>query len=46
MLAETPGHEYRCWFPVGTPEGKAALEKNLREKETPVGVDTSALVNG
>ena len=43
--AETPGHVYRCWFPVGTPEGKAALEKNLREKETPVGVDTSALVN-
>ena len=43
--AETPGHLYRCWFPVGTPEGKAALEKNLREKETPVGVDVTALVN-
>jgi oligopeptide/dipeptide ABC transporter ATP-binding protein len=41
--AETPGHLYRCWFPVGTAEGRAALEKNLREKETPVGVDTSAL---
>ncbi len=24
----TPGHEYRCWFPVGTPEGRAALEAN------------------
>jgi peptide/nickel transport system ATP-binding protein len=24
----TPGHEYRCWFPVGTPEGRAALERN------------------
>ncbi len=23
-----PGHEYRCWFPVGTPEGQAALERN------------------
>jgi peptide/nickel transport system ATP-binding protein len=23
-----PGHEFRCWFPVGTPEGKAALERN------------------
>jgi oligopeptide/dipeptide ABC transporter ATP-binding protein len=22
------GHLYRCWFPVGTPEGAAALEKN------------------
>jgi len=24
----TPGHQYRCWFPVGTPEGAAALERN------------------
>jgi peptide/nickel transport system ATP-binding protein len=22
------GHQYRCWFPVGTPEGAAALEQN------------------
>jgi oligopeptide/dipeptide ABC transporter ATP-binding protein len=43
MEADTAGHLYRCWYPVGTPEGKAALERNLREKETPVGVDTSAL---
>jgi hypothetical protein len=28
---------------VGTPEGKAALLKNLKEKETAVGVDVSAL---
>jgi oligopeptide/dipeptide ABC transporter ATP-binding protein len=41
--AETPGHLYRCWFPVGTPEGKAALEKNLREKDVPAGVDPTAL---
>jgi peptide/nickel transport system ATP-binding protein len=27
--AETPGHYYKCWYPVGTPEGQAALEKNL-----------------
>jgi peptide/nickel transport system ATP-binding protein len=27
--AETPGHYYRCWFPVGSPEGKEALERNL-----------------
>jgi peptide/nickel transport system ATP-binding protein len=27
--AETPGHYYKCWYPVGTPEGHAALEKNL-----------------
>ncbi len=23
-----PGHEFRCWFPVGTPEGLVALERN------------------
>ena len=27
--ADTPGHYYKCWYPVGTAEGKAALEKNL-----------------
>jgi peptide/nickel transport system ATP-binding protein len=26
----SPGHEYRCWFPVGTPEGAEALERNTR----------------
>jgi peptide/nickel transport system ATP-binding protein len=26
--ANTPGHVYRCWFPVGTPEGRDALERN------------------
>jgi peptide/nickel transport system ATP-binding protein len=23
-----PGHEYRCWYPVGTPEGAEALARN------------------
>ena len=23
-----PDHEFRCWFPVGTPEGTAALARN------------------
>jgi peptide/nickel transport system ATP-binding protein len=27
--AETPGHVYRCWFPVGTEAGRDALERNL-----------------
>ncbi len=27
--AETPGHVFRCWFPVGTDEGREALERNL-----------------
>jgi peptide/nickel transport system ATP-binding protein len=26
--AETTGHFYRCWFPVGTPEGAEALARN------------------
>jgi oligopeptide/dipeptide ABC transporter ATP-binding protein len=27
--AETPGHVFRCWFPVGTEAGRDALERNL-----------------
>jgi oligopeptide/dipeptide ABC transporter ATP-binding protein len=27
--AETPGHAYRCFYPVGTPEGEEALARNL-----------------
>ncbi len=27
--AETPGHRYRCHFPVGSEEGKDALARNL-----------------
>ena len=27
--AETPGHVFRCWFPVGTDAGREALERNL-----------------
>ncbi|MGZ4691223.1 MAG: ABC transporter ATP-binding protein [Acidimicrobiia bacterium] len=26
--SDEPGHEYRCWLPVGTPENQAALEAN------------------
>jgi peptide/nickel transport system ATP-binding protein len=29
--ADTPGHEYRCWFPVGTEAGREALERNLAD---------------
>jgi hypothetical protein len=28
LLDAAPGHQFRCWFPVGTPEGKAAFEAN------------------
>ncbi len=27
--AETPGHLFRCWYPVGTDAGREALERNL-----------------
>jgi oligopeptide/dipeptide ABC transporter ATP-binding protein len=27
--AETPGHVYRCWYPVGTEAGREALARNL-----------------
>ena len=27
--AETPGHLFRCWFPVGTAAGRDALARNL-----------------
>jgi peptide/nickel transport system ATP-binding protein len=27
----SPGHQFRCWFPVGTPEGTEALEKNRKQ---------------
>lgn len=26
--ADTPQHQYACWFPVGSPEGRRALEEN------------------
>jgi oligopeptide/dipeptide ABC transporter ATP-binding protein len=35
MPAADPGHEFRCWFPVGTPEGHEALAKNVREHKVP-----------
>ena len=27
--AETPGHVYRCWYPVDSPEGRDALARNI-----------------
>jgi oligopeptide/dipeptide ABC transporter ATP-binding protein len=28
IAADQPGHLYRCWYPVGTPEGQEALARN------------------
>jgi peptide/nickel transport system ATP-binding protein len=30
-----PGHEFRCWFPVGTPEGADALARNQAAEVSP-----------
>ena len=38
----TPGHEFRCWFPVGTPEGKEALARNEREGRVPTAAVAAA----
>ncbi|MDZ7679725.1 MAG: ABC transporter ATP-binding protein [Acidimicrobiales bacterium] len=27
--ADSPGHQFACWFPVGTPENRAAFERNI-----------------
>jgi peptide/nickel transport system ATP-binding protein len=37
-----PGHEFRCWFPVGTPEGMDALARNLRDGKV-AGMDNPAM---
>jgi len=31
MEGVNPGHTYACWFPVGTTEGRAALERNQQQ---------------
>jgi peptide/nickel transport system ATP-binding protein len=36
--AGSPGHEHACFFPVGTPEGRHALEANLRDGRTAAGL--------
>ena len=34
---DTPGHAYRCFFPVGTTAGREALARNLAAGETAAG---------
>jgi peptide/nickel transport system ATP-binding protein len=38
MQGPKPGHRYRCFYPVGTPEGEGALEENLTKGQTAAGV--------
>jgi oligopeptide/dipeptide ABC transporter ATP-binding protein len=46
MEADTPGHLYRCWFPVGTPAGEEALNTNLRKNRTATGLKPIAATEG
>lgn len=44
MEGETPGHLYRCWYPVDSPEAKQALARNRQQSVvggTPVGQPTT-----
>ena len=36
-----PGHLFRCWYPVGSPEGQQALQSNIRA-EVPAAVSFAA----
>jgi peptide/nickel transport system ATP-binding protein len=38
VAAPKPGHRFRCFYPVGTPEGDAALEENMTKGKTAAGV--------
>ena len=42
--ADTPGHQFACWYPVGTPEGNKALEDNVAAgvEAAKVAVETGA----
>ena len=40
--AAEPGHRFACFFPVGTPEGEAALAQNLATGKTATGLDLHA----
>lgn len=37
MSGGDPGHEYACFFPVGTPAGEEALQRNRDARRTAVG---------
>ena len=46
--ADTPGHQFACWYPVGSKEAEEALEANLRDgkRQTMVAVGASRSVAG
>jgi len=46
MEGDTPGHLYRCWYPVGTPAGEEALNMNLRKNRTAAGLKAATAAEG
>jgi peptide/nickel transport system ATP-binding protein len=36
LVEHEPGHAYACWYPVGTPEGREALERNRSRRVEPI----------
>ncbi|TYP90506.1 ABC transporter ATP-binding protein [Blastococcus xanthinilyticus] len=40
---DEPRHEFRCFFPVGTPAGDEARQRNARAGRTAAGIDMSTL---
>jgi peptide/nickel transport system ATP-binding protein len=44
IAADSPGHLYRCWYPVGTPEGQEALARNEAEATASTNGQTAAAV--
>jgi peptide/nickel transport system ATP-binding protein len=45
LEADTPGHVFRCWYPVGSPEAAEALARN-QGAGTPVAVSGLAATEG
>ena len=43
LTGEQPGHEFRCFYPVGTPAGDGAHERNLRDGRTAAGTEMDTL---
>jgi peptide/nickel transport system ATP-binding protein len=43
LPAPAVGHEFACWFPVGTPEGRAALERNIAAGRTATSTSAPAV---
>lgn len=45
VAASEPGHAYACFYPVGTPEAKAALEVNIANGQTAAGLPAAQAVS-